>query len=76
MSDNAKLKDIVSIRPDVMSGMPVFRGTRVPIEAVIVDLAGGSSLEEIFEDYPTLDRTDVELFLTALSQSARPPQAA
>jgi uncharacterized protein (DUF433 family) len=74
--DSAILKEIVSIRPDVMSGMPVFRGTRVPIEAVIVDLAGGSSLEEVLKDYPTLDRNDVELFLSALSQSAHPPKAA
>ncbi len=76
MTDYAVLKEIVSIKPEVMSGMPVFRGTRVPIEVVIVELAGGASLEEIFEDYPTLDQDDVRRFLVALSQSAHPQKAA
>ncbi len=52
MSDSAALNEIVSVNREVMSGMPVFRGTRVPIEVVIVELAGGASLEEILRITP------------------------
>jgi uncharacterized protein (DUF433 family) len=70
------LSDIVSIQSDVMSGLPVFRGTRVLIDTVIVELAAGTSLDDILADHPSLDRKDVLLFLSELSQFAQPQKAA
>jgi uncharacterized protein (DUF433 family) len=67
------IADLISVKPDVMSGMEVFRGTRVPIESVFENLAAGMSLDEILEDFPTLDRNDVialiELSVGALKQA-------
>ncbi len=40
--------------PDVMSGEPVVRGTRVQARTVLACLREGSTHVEIFEDYPTL----------------------
>lgn len=40
--------------PEVMSGDPVVRGTRVPAETILAYLRAGSTNREIFEDYPTL----------------------
>ncbi len=37
----------------------MFRGTRVPIEVLFENLADGMSLDEILDEYPTLDRDDV-----------------
>jgi uncharacterized protein (DUF433 family) len=76
MAERPVLSDIISVNRDVMSGMPVFRGTRVPIEVVILDLAGGESIDEILENYPTLDRADVMALLNGLSEAASRPKAA
>lgn len=37
----------IEIRPDVMFGKPVIRGTRVPVELILRKLAAGESPEEI-----------------------------
>lgn len=47
---------VVSISPDVMSGTPVFAGTRVPIRNFIDYLEGGESLDEFLDDFPTVSR--------------------
>jgi uncharacterized protein (DUF433 family) len=40
--------------PNVMSGDPVVRGTRIPAETIVAYLRAGRTSREIFEDYPTL----------------------
>jgi len=47
---------IISRSPDVMSGAPVFAGTRVPVQALIDYFAGGHPLEEFLDDFPTVRR--------------------
>jgi uncharacterized protein (DUF433 family) len=46
----------VTIDPDIVSGAPVFRGTRVPVEALIDNLEAGLSLDEFLENFPTVTR--------------------
>jgi uncharacterized protein (DUF433 family) len=43
----------------VLGGRPVFRGTRVQAEILFENLAEGYSLDEILENFPTLDRADL-----------------
>ena len=43
--------EIVS-NPDVLGGAPVFRGTRVPVKALLDYLEGGHPLSEFLEDFP------------------------
>ncbi len=47
---------VISRSPDVMSGAPVFAGTRVPVQTIIDYLAGGHPLEEFLDDFPTVRR--------------------
>lgn len=47
---------IISRSPDVMSGTPVFAGTRVPVQTIIDYLAGGHPLDEFLDDFPTVRR--------------------
>ena len=47
---------IISRSPDIMSGTPVFAGTRVPIQTIIDYLAGGHPLNEFLDDFPTVRR--------------------
>ena len=42
--------------PEIMSGTPVFRGTRVPFQALIDYLEGGETLDEFLDDFPTVSR--------------------
>ena len=47
---------VISRPPDVMSGAPVFAGTRVPVQTIIDYLAGGHPLAEFLDDFPTVRR--------------------
>jgi uncharacterized protein (DUF433 family) len=47
---------IISRSPDVMSGAPVFTGTRVPVQTIIDYLAGGHPLDDFLDDFPTVRR--------------------
>lgn len=42
--------------PEIMSGTPVFRGTRVPVQTFIDYLSAGDSLEDFLDDFPTVSR--------------------
>jgi uncharacterized protein (DUF433 family) len=48
--------EIISRSPEIMSGTPVFAGTRVPVQAIIDYLAGGHPLDEFLDDFPTVRR--------------------
>ncbi len=39
-----------------MSGAAVFAGTRVPVQSLLDYLAGGHSLDEFLDDFPTVKR--------------------
>jgi len=50
------LESIVTVSPDVMSGAPVFRGTRVPVKNLLDYLTAGDSLDEFLDQFPTVKR--------------------
>ena len=54
---------VASIAPDIMSGCPVFTGTRVPIRNLVDYLEGGDSIDEFLEDFPGVTRDQVFRFL-------------
>ena len=39
-----------------MHGIPVFRGTRVPVQTLFDYLEGGDTLEEFLQGFPTVPR--------------------
>ena len=47
---------IISRSPNILSGTPVFAGTRVPVQTIIDYVAGGHTLEEFPDDFPTVRR--------------------
>jgi uncharacterized protein (DUF433 family) len=47
---------VIVIDPDVMSGEPCFRGTRVPFKNLIDYIEGGQSLGEFLRQFPTVTR--------------------
>ena len=58
MPDSVIVKD-----PDILSGMPVFRGTRVPIKNLLDYLATGETIDTFLDDFPTVTREQVLQFL-------------
>jgi len=62
MSDLEMLNRITS-NPDVLSGKPVIRGTRLSVEFILNLLAHGSSIESIIEEYQGLTEDDIKACL-------------
>jgi uncharacterized protein (DUF433 family) len=52
--------------PETMHGVPVFRGTRVPVQTLFEYLEGGDTLEDFLEGFPTVSRA---LVLAALEEA-------
>jgi uncharacterized protein (DUF433 family) len=68
----------ISIDPGRMNGLPCIRDTRVTVAAVLGQLAAGSSVEQVLDDYPYLAREDVLAaleFATAAVQERELPLA-
>ena len=57
------LTKVVQRDPDIHSGDLVFAGTRVPVENLVDYLKGGDSIEEFLQDYPTVQRWQLLLYL-------------
>ena len=76
MSTTEKL--VVHSDPDIMSGTPVFVGTRVPFQALLDYLEGGQPLSEFLEDFPTVSKQQaidaLEQAKEALLARARSPR--
>lgn len=50
-------KDLpINVDKEILSGTPVFQGTRVPVSALIDNLEVGVSLDEFIENFPTVKR--------------------
>ena len=49
--------------PERVSGTPCFKGTRVPVQNLLDYIEGGSTIDEFFEDYPSVTREQVVQFL-------------
>ena len=56
-------EQIITIDPGIMSGTPVFTGTRVPVESLIDHLIAGDTLEEFLDGFPGVKREQAEAFL-------------
>lgn len=54
LSDKLLDRQIVNTDPDIMSGTPVFVGTRVPLQTLFDYLEGEEGLSEFSEDFPHL----------------------
>jgi uncharacterized protein (DUF433 family) len=52
--------------PEILGGVPVFVGTRVPVRTLFDYLAAGDSLEKFLDHFPTVSR---EQAIAALNQA-------
>ena len=57
------LGKVVQRDPDIHTGDLVFTGTRVPVDSLVGYLKGGHSIEDFLQDYPTVERWQLESYL-------------
>ena len=71
----ARIEQMVTSDADIMRGTPVFKGTRIPVDAIADMLAQGASVEAILAGYPALDREKIgiaPLYMRAFPRRGRP----
>lgn len=64
-------RDRIEVNPEVMTGKPVVRGTRLAVELILELLAAGESENQLLADYPRLTREDLLACLAYASHLAR-----
>jgi len=68
---------LVQMKPDILGGMPVFKGTLVPIKRMFDYLLAGKPMDDFLADYPAVSRdmatgvleNDATLFYEAISKA-------
>ncbi|MGA8028528.1 MAG: DUF433 domain-containing protein [Bryobacteraceae bacterium] len=63
IEQKAQLGEIVWIHPERLSGEPCFKGTRVPVQALIDHIEGNSTLEDFLEGFPSVSREQAIQFI-------------
>jgi uncharacterized protein (DUF433 family) len=63
--------------PEILSGKPIIRGTRMPVYLIFDFFNNGASPEEIVDDYPNLTIEDIEaaIAFSTLEQAREEAQA-
>ena len=67
--------DRIESNPDVLSGQPVVRGTRLPVYVIVDAIAEGDSVEDLLEAYAFLERADVQQALHFAARMSRVEEA-
>lgn len=55
---------------EICGGEPVIKGTRVTVRTILASLAEGASIQEIFDDFPTLTEAAVRAVIAFAAASA------
>jgi antitoxin HigA-1 len=63
------MKFPVTIDPEIMSGTPVFAGTRVPVSILFDHIDNGETIEEFLIGFPGVSREQVDDYLSCINRS-------
>jgi len=64
--------EVIERSPDILGGVPVFAGTRVPVRTLIDYLEAGDSLNEFLGDFPTVTREQAVAVLEQARDASSP----
>lgn len=67
------MKSVVVSNPEILSGTPVFAGTRVPVKNLTDSLEGGATIAEFLDDFPSVTREQVVAFLEEAREALTAP---
>jgi uncharacterized protein (DUF433 family) len=65
---------LIVVDPEIHSGTPVFRGTRVPIKTLFDHLEAGDSLAVFLDDFPSVSK-DLAVAVLEQARAALTPDA-
>jgi uncharacterized protein (DUF433 family) len=63
----------INVDPEIVSGTPVFKDTRVPVDALFNNLRAGVSLDEFLENFPSVSREQVLAVLKFSHETLQKP---
>lgn len=52
-------RERISVDPEIRSGKPCVKGTRITVADIFDYLGGGMSVNEVLEDFPDLTEQDI-----------------
>ena len=61
--DERELKKRITYNPQIYGGKAIIRGRRLAVEHVLEMMGAGSSIEELLEHFPWLEREDIQACL-------------
>lgn len=61
--------NIVHSHPEIVSGEPVFVGTRVPARNLLEWREGGHTLDEFLDNFPSVSRNQAVVFLEQATEA-------
>ena len=50
----------ITVNPKIMVGKPTIRGMRITVEQILRALAGGIAVSELLQDFPDLEKEDIQ----------------
>jgi uncharacterized protein (DUF433 family) len=65
------MKELIISDPKIMVGKPVIKGTRITVEHILEEMAGGLTIEELLDSYPNLSRESIQAALKFAAESVR-----
>jgi uncharacterized protein (DUF433 family) len=66
------MDDLVIVSdPNIMLGKPVIRGTRITVEHILRELAGGMTIDDLLEAHPHITREGIKAALEFAAESVR-----
>lgn len=68
---NDTLLSRISIDPNICFGKPSIRGHRIWVALILDYLAGGMTIDEVLEAYPSIEREDVLACIAYGAEMAR-----
>ena len=57
--------------PQIMTGKPIIKGTRITVEHILEDIANGLNIDQILQEYPHLTREEVQAALKFAMDAVR-----
>lgn len=58
-----ELLERITVDPTIFGGKPIIRGMRIAVEHVLGMLAAGDSADRLLQEYPFLERADIQACL-------------
>jgi len=65
----------VEQHPNKLSGVPIFKNTRIPVSSLFTNLRDGATIDDFIDWFPGVTREQVESVLTYAADQLEPQAA-